>query len=93
MKRLPVTGKLISRLIIIWMIKLYKYFLSPLLPQSCRFYPSCSQYAMEAIAHYGVWKGGIMAAWRLLRCNPFSDGGFDPVIVGQQSQCRQHCGR
>ena len=48
---------------------------------SCKFIPTCSQYALTAIERYGAWKGGRMAAWRLLRCNPFSKGGYDPVPV------------
>jgi putative membrane protein insertion efficiency factor len=57
----------------------YKRYVSPLLPPSCRFYPSCSEYALQAIRKYGVLKGGWMSAWRILRCNPLSEGGFDPV--------------
>lgn len=60
-------------------IGFYQCWISPLLPPSCRFYPSCSQYGYEAIAKYGVWKGGALAVWRVLRCNPFGKGGFDPV--------------
>lgn len=60
-------------------IRGYKRYVSPMLPPSCRFTPSCSQYTMEAIQKYGVLKGGLMGAWRLLRCHPFSRGGFDPV--------------
>lgn len=61
------------------MIAFYQRWLSPLLPPSCRFYPSCSQYAYEAIDKYGILKGGLLAGWRLLRCNPFNKGGFDYV--------------
>ena len=50
-----------------------------MLPPSCRFQPTCSQYAIEAIDKYGVFKGGAMAIWRVLRCNPFCKGGYDPV--------------
>lgn len=57
----------------------YQRWISPLLPPSCRFYPSCSQYGYEAIERYGVVKGAALALWRLLRCNPLSKGGFDPV--------------
>lgn len=60
-------------------IRLYKRFVSPMLPPSCRFTPSCSQYTLEAIEKYGLLKGGAMGARRLLRCHPFSKGGFDPV--------------
>nr|WP_231887746.1 membrane protein insertion efficiency factor YidD [Thermodesulfatator autotrophicus] len=60
-------------------IKLYQILVSPLWPQCCRFYPSCSQYAFEAVSRFGVLKGSFLAIFRLLRCHPFSDGGFDPV--------------
>ncbi|MBE0447112.1 MAG: membrane protein insertion efficiency factor YidD [Actinobacteria bacterium] len=65
--------------ITIGFIKLYQRVLSPVLPPSCRFYPSCSNYALQAIEKYGTVKGGIMATDRLLRCHPFSPGGYDPV--------------
>ncbi|RKZ19055.1 membrane protein insertion efficiency factor YidD [bacterium] len=64
---------------ILKLISFYQVFLSPYLPGSCRFYPSCSEYAREAISRYGIWKGGWMALWRVLRCNPFNPGGYDPV--------------
>ena len=57
----------------------YKKYISPLLPPSCRFTPTCSEYAMEAIQKHGAWKGGLLAIWRILRCNPFCKGGYDPV--------------
>lgn len=57
----------------------YKRWLSPLLSPSCRFVPSCSEFALEAIDRYGLLAGGMLAGWRLLRCQPFSRGGFDPV--------------
>ncbi len=57
----------------------YKRFLSPLLPPACRFVPTCSQYAMEAVEKHGVFRGLLLASWRLLRCHPFSKGGYDPV--------------
>lgn len=60
-------------------IRLYQRGLSPLLPRSCRYEPSCSQYAIDAIRVFGIARGTVLAGWRLLRCNPFSDGGFDPV--------------
>jgi hypothetical protein len=60
-------------------LDLYKRFVSPLLPRACRFEPTCSVYAREAIARYGIGKGGAMAVARLLRCHPFHKGGFDPV--------------
>lgn len=61
------------------LIRGYQKFISPLFPPSCRFQPTCSQYAIEAIQKYGALKGGAMAIWRILRCNPFGKGGYDPV--------------
>ncbi|NLG25816.1 MAG: membrane protein insertion efficiency factor YidD [Clostridiales bacterium] len=61
------------------LLRLYRRFISPLLPPSCRFYPTCSAYAMEAIAKYGALKGGYLAVRRLLKCHPFHPGGYDPV--------------
>lgn len=60
-------------------IRAYQRWISPGRPRRCRYEPTCSAYAVEAVGRYGVLKGGLMAAWRLLRCNPFSHGGFDPV--------------
>lgn len=57
----------------------YKYLISPLLPPACRFVPTCSQYAVEAVEKHGVLRGLLMAAWRILRCHPFAKGGYDPV--------------
>ena len=60
-------------------IRLYQLLISPLLPSCCRFYPSCSAYAIQAAARYGLWKGLRLATWRLLRCHPLHPGGWDPV--------------
>jgi hypothetical protein len=60
-------------------IKIYKYAVSPLLPAGCRFTPTCSEYATDAIRKYGAMKGSALAARRILKCNPFHEGGFDPV--------------
>jgi putative membrane protein insertion efficiency factor len=57
----------------------YKRYVSPLLPPACRFHPTCSEYAAEAIERHGVFKGSVMTLGRLLRCHPWSAGGFDPV--------------
>jgi uncharacterized protein len=67
------------KFIFIKLIKLYQKLISPLFPPSCRFYPTCSEYAVQAITKYGTLKGGLKSAWRILRCNPFNKGGFDPV--------------
>lgn len=61
------------------LIRLYQKIISPALPPTCRFYPSCSEYAYRAIVKYGVLKGGWLALKRLCRCHPFNPGGYDPV--------------
>jgi len=61
------------------LIRGYQTFISPALPRSCKYYPSCSQYAIDALRQYGVARGIVLAGWRLLRCNPLSYGGYDPV--------------
>jgi putative membrane protein insertion efficiency factor len=65
--------------VLIAIVRGYKKFISPLLPPSCRFTPTCSEYAMEALQKHGAWKGSLLAIWRILRCNPFGKGGYDPV--------------
>ncbi|MGD0435308.1 MAG: membrane protein insertion efficiency factor YidD [Bryobacteraceae bacterium] len=60
-------------------LRLYKRFISPLLPSACRFHPTCSEYMLEAVEKYGVGRGIRMGCGRLLRCHPFHQGGFDPV--------------
>ncbi|MDI6871663.1 MAG: membrane protein insertion efficiency factor YidD [Bacillota bacterium] len=60
-------------------IRVYQNTLSRVLPRHCRFYPTCSQYAVEAIARHGIWRGGSLAARRILRCHPGCPGGYDPV--------------
>jgi putative membrane protein insertion efficiency factor len=60
-------------------IRVYQLVISPALPARCKYYPTCSQYAVQAIQRFGILRGLVLAAWRLLRCNPFSHGGFDPV--------------
>lgn len=65
--------------ILIVFIKFYRSAISPFLPQACRFVPTCSQYAIEAIGRFGAVRGALLAAYRILRCNPFCRGGYDPV--------------
>ena len=60
-------------------IRLYQRVISPLFPRRCKYEPTCSAYAAQAIERYGILRGAVLAAWRLLRCNPLSHGGFDPV--------------
>jgi putative membrane protein insertion efficiency factor len=60
-------------------IRGYQRFISPMLPPACRYYPTCSEYGYQAISRYGLVKGGAKTAWRILRCNPWSAGGYDPV--------------
>lgn len=66
--------KLLLRLIIF-----YRKYLSPLKSTKCPYYPSCSQYGLDAVERFGFMKGGLLTIWRILRCNPFSKGGYDPV--------------
>jgi hypothetical protein len=64
---------------VILILRFYKKFISPALPDSCRFYPTCSEYAATAVEKYGVLKGSIKSIYRIIRCNPFNKGGYDPV--------------
>lgn len=65
--------------VILLLLRFYRHQISPLLGPSCRYQPSCSQYAIQAVEKYGAWKGGWMAFRRILRCHPFRPGGYDPV--------------
>ena len=67
------------REVVLLPLHLYRRVISPALPQRCRYYPSCSQYAAEAVREYGLIRGLVLAAWRVMRCNPFSHGGVDHV--------------
>ena len=69
----------IARLLVIAPIVVYRRLISPALPRRCKYEPTCSRYATEAITEYGILKGMVLAGWRLLRCNPWSYGGYDPV--------------
>jgi putative membrane protein insertion efficiency factor len=80
LRDLPVTFFTLPRWVLLALIRAYQNSLSRTLPaNTCRFYPSCSHYGYQAIYKYGALKGGAMAAWRVLRCNPFNSGGYDPV--------------
>lgn len=67
------------KLLCLALIRGYKRYISPLLPPACRFVPTCSEYAYTAIERFGVIKGGALSLWRIMRCNPFCKGGYDPV--------------
>ncbi len=68
-----------ARTLLVLPIRFYQRCISPCLPPACRFVPTCSEYAVEAITRHGAFKGSLLAAWRLLRCHPLSRGGYDPV--------------
>ncbi len=74
------------------LIRFYQIAISPALPSTCKYYPSCSEYALRAVTHRGLLRGSLLAAWRLLRCNPFSRGGYDPgplAAEGGSSETRE----
>lgn len=80
LRDLPLTFFTFPRWVLLGSIRAYQASLSRTMPpNTCRFYPSCSHYGYQAIYKYGVLKGGVMAAWRVMRCNPFNPGGYDPV--------------
>ncbi len=64
---------------LIYIIKFYRKYISPVKGTKCPYFPTCSEYALEAVEKYGSIKGGLLAVWRICRCNPFSKGGYDPV--------------
>ena len=72
-----------SRNAVLYLLRGYKWALSPMLSPACRYVPTCSDYAMEAVDRYGVLRGGLMAMWRVLRCHPFVKGGYDPVVKSE----------
>jgi putative membrane protein insertion efficiency factor len=75
-------------------IRLYSRFISPLLGPRCKYYPSCSSYAVQVIERYGILRGVVLAGWRVLRCNPWSHGGFDPpeaqTLFGRAAPTQPH---
>jgi putative membrane protein insertion efficiency factor len=80
LRDLPVRFTTLPRWAALAVIRFYQKFVSPTLPaNTCRFYPTCSHYGYQAIYKYGILKGGWIATWRILRCNPFNPGGYDPV--------------
>jgi putative membrane protein insertion efficiency factor len=80
LRDIPITIWNLPRIPLLAMIRAYQKVISPTLPPgSCRFYPTCSHYGYQAIYKYGAIRGSLMTTWRILRCNPFNHGGFDPV--------------
>jgi uncharacterized protein len=69
-----------AKLVTLQLLRAYKWAISPLFPPACRYVPTCSEYAMEAVERYGVLRGSLMALVRILRCHPFARGGYDPVV-------------
>jgi putative membrane protein insertion efficiency factor len=67
------------RALVVFPIRAYQRLISPIMGERCRYYPSCSEYAAQAITNFGILRGLVLAGWRVLRCNPFSHGGYDPV--------------
>jgi putative membrane protein insertion efficiency factor len=88
----------IARMVAVTPIVLYQRLISPAIPRRCKYEPTCSRYAVEAIREYGILRGLVLAGWRLLRCNPFSHGGYDPVQaqrvfrIGNPDRSRDHGG-
>ena len=70
---------IVLKSILIFLIKFYRKYISPMKSTKCPYCPTCSEYGLQAVQKYGAIKGGLLAAWRILRCNPFSKGGYDPV--------------
>ena len=70
----------LAKVTVLQMVRGYKWLLSPLLPPACRYLPTCSDYAIEAVERYGALRGSAMAAWRILRCHPLAASGYDPVV-------------
>lgn len=75
---------------VVGLLRLYQLVISPLYGSTCRFYPSCSQYALLSVQRHGVVRGARLAAWRLLRCNPWNPGGVDDVPPGKESPHAAH---
>ena len=75
-----------AKFVVLQLLRAYKVLISPALPVACRYVPTCSEYAMEAIDRYGVLRGGWMAVRRIMRCHPFGGSGYDPVAVTPQKR-------
>jgi uncharacterized protein len=78
----------IPKLLMLLLLRGYKWAISPLFLPACRYVPTCSEYAIEAVERYGAVRGGLMGLWRLMRCHPFVRGGYDPVV--KKLSCESH---
>jgi hypothetical protein len=92
MNRVVAAADAAANAVLIALIRVYQYAISPMLGQRCKYYPSCSNYAIGALREHGAIRGIGLASWRLLRCNPFSDGGYDPVPPRHTCNHHQHSG-
>jgi putative membrane protein insertion efficiency factor len=81
----------IFKTFLLMLLRGYKWALSPMLPAACRYVPTCSEYAIEAVERYGAYRGTAMAVWRLLRCHPFAHGGFDPAPIRISDRVQAVC--
>jgi len=82
-----------AKFITLQLLRAYKWAISPMFPPACRYVPTCSEYAMEAVERYGALRGGWMALGRVLRCHPFAHAGYDPVVRGaREEQSLEKCG-
>lgn len=77
----------IAKTVVLQLLRGYKWAVSPMFLPACRYVPTCSEYAMEAVDRYGVIRGSLLAMWRVLRCHPFAKGGYDPVVKGRDACC------
>jgi uncharacterized protein len=75
----------IGKIVVLDLLRAYKWAISPMFLPACRYVPSCSEYAMEAVERYGALQGSAMAVWRVLRCHPFVKGGYDPVVKSKNA--------
>jgi len=83
--------KVSAKRAVLGLLRGYQWTISPMLGPACRYVPTCSEYAMEAVERYGAWRGGWMAVWRIMRCHPFVKGGYDPVKLNEQPSASGMC--
>jgi putative membrane protein insertion efficiency factor len=81
-----------ARSVVLAPVAAYRRLISPALPRRCKYEPTCSRYAVRAVGEYGILRGLVLAAWRLLRCNPWSHGGYDPVEAQRLFRVDRHTG-